>query len=187
MKKTIKPFFFLALLGASVIGMAADATVNYTGTVTQSTCSFEGGNTVNIDLGTRDAAQLTVVDEKYSLPRRVITLAGCPNAVQIEFSGVADTDLVDAFKNDKEATSGGASAVAIRPWLSIDAEYGSASSDITTTMSWVKPNHRTAWLSKNTNGKILIKLSGIIVRTTLAKPVRGGSVQTTMQVTFNYR
>lgn len=187
MKKAIKPFFFFALLGASTIGMAADATINYTGTVTQSTCSFEGGNVINIDLGTRDGSQLTQVKGTYGHPNQIYVLTGCPDAVQIQFSGVADTDLADAFKNDKENTSGGASAVAVLPWLAIEAIYGSVFSDRVADIAWVKPGHQTGWLKKDTNQKIQIKLTGNIVRTTLAKQVKGGSVQATMHVTFNYR
>lgn len=187
MKKTIKPFFFLALLGASAIGMAGDATVNYTGTVTQSTCSFEGGNVININLGTRDATQLTRVKEYYAYDGQTYVLTGCPDAVQIQFSGTADTDLAEAFKNDRDSTSGGASAVAVIPWLNVSAIYGSALSDGVGETTWIRTGQRTGWLRKGTDQKIRIRLSGNIVRTTLAKQVRGGSVQATMQVTFNYR
>lgn len=92
--------------------LAADATVNFSGTILQEACSVDtSDNTVNVQLGTYGAAQFPTVGTTTLPVPFAINLTGCPasggpTAALVTFSGAADAWWL-------ALTAGGASGVSI--------------------------------------------------------------------------
>lgn len=89
--------FAFGLLSVSVSqALAADATVNFSGTILQEACSVDtSDNTVNVQLGTYGAAQFPTVGTTTLPVPFAINLTGCPasggpTAALVTFSGAAD-------------------------------------------------------------------------------------------------
>ena len=113
MKKLSAAAFAFGLLSVSVSqALAADATVNFSGTILQEACSVDtSDNTVNVQLGTYGAAQFPTVGTTTLPVPFAINLTGCPasggpTAALVTFSGAADA------AGDLALTAGGASGAA---------------------------------------------------------------------------
>lgn len=80
MKKLSTAAFAFGLLSVSVSqALAADATVNFSGTILQEACSVDtSDNTVNVQLGTYGAAQFPTVGTTTLPVPFAINLTGCP-------------------------------------------------------------------------------------------------------------
>ena len=114
MKKLSAVAFAFGLLSVSASqALAADATVNFSGTILQEACSVAtSNNTVNVQLGTFGIAQFPTVGTTTLPVPFSINLTGCPasggpTAALVTFSGAADA------AGDLALTGGGSTGVSI--------------------------------------------------------------------------
>lgn len=110
----------LTLIAAAVgalgqgVAMAADGTVNFTGSVTASACVVTGGaagGVITVPMGSVSSKAFTGVGTKAGDRSFSIQLTGCPanSQVWVRFAGASDPANIALLK----LTAGGASGVAI--------------------------------------------------------------------------
>ena len=176
---------FLGALSLSIlnsIAVAADAQVNYAGEVTQAGCNIEGGNALNISLGQKKSTELSLDPSGGAEVPFVLT--GCPRKINIVFTATSDPDNSTRIRLANAGQPDAAVGVGVVPWIYIrQSDYGSNVKD-----GWMNmPRFETGeMVNTNNNPRIVMSLSGVMVRTSASKPVRAGKVQATMDISFLY-
>ena len=185
MQKYLNPYLLIGTLSLLAINpnnsMAENAQVNYSGTVTQPGCNIEGGNTININLGHKKSTELSGDGSESQVP---FVLTGCPQKINIIFTGISDPDAPTRIKLANAGQPDAASGVAVAPWVWIQqSKYGGNVKD-----GWMSmPRFETGEMVNSGNlPRIEMYLRGVMVRTSANKPVRRGRVQATMDISFLY-
>ncbi|WP_058911253.1 fimbrial protein [Entomohabitans teleogrylli] len=127
MKTKIVSAFLLAVGVGSVasIANAADGTINFTGTITDETCTIASGSqNLNVDLGRVAKSALDGGAGKKAGPTRfTLQLTGCPATVtgaSVKFDGVAKPEN----RNLLELTGAGTAGVATQVGIEIADRNG---------------------------------------------------------------
>lgn len=184
MHKYLHKILFIGTLNLMAInsnGIAADTQINYTGEVKQAGCNIEGGNAININLGRKKTTELSGDGAESQVP---FVLTGCPRKINIIFTGISDPDAPTRIKLANAGQPDAAVGVAVAPWVWIQQSlYGANVKD-----GWVSmPRFETGEMVNGGNlPRIEMYLRGVMVRTSTNKPVRGGKVQATMDISFLY-
>lgn len=101
----------LVFASAMNIANAADGTIHFTGTISDSTCKVDDTATdANVDLGTVSSSAFAQVGDKASPTAFKITLKDCPAEVttaSVKFDGTVDPNNHDLLKLDSGSTATG--------------------------------------------------------------------------------
>ena len=183
-KKTVL-FIASLIMMLSNSTMAGDAQIVYSGELTQSTCTIQGGNTINIAFGATNIASLTEVGKEVNRKTSEVVFSNCPsNIYDMEFTGLSDPDL----PGDMQLSSGStATGIAIRPFLVIDPKY--VGGGYTQKPKLIMPTSASMGNSfiPDANGQVLVTFGGSIVRTSQAKAPTAGQFSSVMNLTFKYK
>ncbi|RWU17230.1 fimbrial protein [Pseudomonas alkylphenolica] len=113
MKKSLIAAAILASSAFATMANAADGTINFTGTISSTTCKIASGSeALTVDLGTVSTSSFGAAGSVASPSKLAIVVTECPAAVNasISFSGAGDANnssllaLTKGTGNDAEAT-----------------------------------------------------------------------------------
>lgn len=162
------------------IVIAADNTsiANFSGTLTQSTCTVQSGNSITIQLDKVSINQLITKTEGLGRKAVDLVLTGCPERVQLEFTGPSDPKVSKYLESNNIGVSNAARNIAVRPF--IRASHVSGGED-----NWIEMPRYTRWLNNSSQDKLVKFQVGGDLMPTSDSPI-AGQIVTRMFMTFSY-
>jgi len=169
---------------------ATDGTINFTGTIFDTTCNFEGGDTVNVELGTYAADQFKSAGDRSPKIPFTIPLENCPTTPWDHDDGRKDA----SFRLWLETRNGSTvedtvnnhtlvSVASMKPGAATGVGIQIETDDGTP----MKINELTDVIFPITGEKMNVNLKAYYVSTVDPDLITPGEANATVDVTLDYR
>lgn len=170
--------------------MATDGTIEFTGEILNSTCEFDNGDTINIELGHYAAKQFKSIGDRSPAVPVDIPLKNCPTETWKHVDGTTD----NSFQVWLETRSGGTTgannelvAVTGKKTAATGVGIRIARASDDTPMALNKLNDPKISFVPGTDGTATVALQAYYVSTVASTAITPGEANAAVDVTIDYR